>query len=107
VLLLSRPAAQALLEDYVKATIEHFEPADKLADPVGQHGQFEEQMEDVVRTHERCIAASNRSYSTRRRGRADRHGSETVRPKLTFGQLPACAKNSSPIVNLLLEKDLQ
>src|SRR5260221_7203363 len=60
VLLLSRmgcPAAQALFEDYAKAAMEHFEATAKLANLVGQHGQFEEQKECVERVHEKCSAA--------------------------------------------------
>jgi hypothetical protein len=60
VLLLSRmacPAAQALLEHYAKAAMEHFEAADKLSNLVGQHGQFEEQREDAERAYEKCSAA--------------------------------------------------
>jgi hypothetical protein len=51
------PAAQALFEDYAKAAMEHFEVTAKLANLVGQHGQFEEQKECVERVHEKCSAA--------------------------------------------------
>src|SRR5258708_4063742 len=51
------PAAQALFEDYAKAAMEHFEATAKLANLVGQHGQFEEQKECVERVHEKCSDA--------------------------------------------------
>jgi hypothetical protein len=51
------PAAQALFEDYAQAAMEHFEATEKLANLVGQHGQFEKQKEDAARTHEKCSAA--------------------------------------------------
>jgi hypothetical protein len=51
------PAAEALFEDYAQAAMERFEAADKLSNLVGQHGQFEEQKEDVERAHEKCSAA--------------------------------------------------
>jgi hypothetical protein len=51
------PAAQALFEDYAKATMKHFEASDKLSNLVGQHGLFEEQKVDVERAHEKCSAA--------------------------------------------------
>jgi hypothetical protein len=51
------PAAKALLEDYAKAVMEHFEATDTLSNLVGKHGQFEEQKKDVERAHEKYSAA--------------------------------------------------
>jgi hypothetical protein len=51
------PIDANLFEDYASAVMELFDATDRLADLVGQHGQFEKQKEDAAQTHEKCSAA--------------------------------------------------
>jgi len=50
-------AAQALFDDYAKAGMEYYEATDKVANLVGQRGEFEDAKNHAEQMHEKCCVA--------------------------------------------------